>query len=495
MIFELVISLLVSFLLGFFAISLIWPRPFYGRATATFRCCLAFGFGSGISSVWFFWWLCLAAARGDYFYTFVLPELLITLGLGLSCFFFRRRRDLPIAHDQRLQLECGGLFTRCLAAMFLTVVLSALVSFGLIARKNPHGEFDAVATWNLRARFLARGSSHWRDAFAESPSLPHPDYPLLLPATIARSWKYIGGEPVMAPISVAFFFTFSSVGLLCSSLALLRNRQVGYLGGIVLLGVYPYVVLGASQYADVATGFFMMSAIAILGLHDAWTNNENVRFLVLAGAAAGFCAWTKNEGLLFLSLLLAARFLFSIRRNGWRLCGREAAALGLGILPVLAAVAYFKLGVAPANYYLKAGNYSTSGPMQYFLDPRTTGQKITDVSRYWLIAKSMASEIVHLGGRTIGIVPLLLLYLFSARVRRKNVASVQTGIAVLVLMLAGYFFVYLTTPMNLEFHLRTSLSRLLLQLWPSAVFVFFMATSAADPGTFKPYDLLAASES
>jgi hypothetical protein len=118
--------------------------------------------------------------------------------------------------------------------------------------------------------------------------------------------------------------------------------------------------------------------------------------------------------------------------------------------------------------------------MKYFLETGTTGQKMTDVSRYWLIAKSMASEIVHLGGRTIGVTPFLLLYLLSAKVKRKNVASVQTGIVVLMLMLVGYFFVYLTTPLNLAFHLRTSLSRLVLQLWPSAVFVFFMVTSTPE---------------
>jgi hypothetical protein len=275
-------------------------------------------------------------------------------------------------------------------------------------------------------------------------------------------------------------FTFSSVSLLCSSLAFLRNKQIGYLGGIVLLGVYSFVLLGASQYADLETGFFMMSAIAILALYDASPAHENIGFLILAGAAAGFCAWTKNEGLLFLSLLVSVGFLSSVVHKGWRLSAREAAAFVVGLLPVLAVVAYFKLGVTPANYYLRVGNYSAAGPMKYFLETGTTGQKMTDVSRYWLIAKSMASEIVHLGGRTIGVTPFLLLYLLSAKVKRKNVASVQTGIVVLMLMLVGYFFVYLTTPLNLAFHLRTSLSRLVLQLWPSAVFVFFMVTSTPE---------------
>ena len=43
-------------------------------------------------------------------------------------------------------------------------------------------------------------------------------------------------------------------------------------------------------------------------------------------------------------------------------------------------------------------------------------------------------------------------------------------------MLVGYFFVYLTTTLNLQFHLTTSLGRLLTALWPSVAFVFFVAT-------------------
>jgi hypothetical protein len=40
------------------------------------------------------------------------------------------------------------------------------------------------------------------------------------------------------------------------------------------------------------------------------------------------------------------------------------------------------------------------------------------------------------------------------------------------------------TPLDLNWHLMTSLNRLFLQLWPSAVFVVFMA--AGTPGEASP---------
>jgi len=48
-----------------------------------------------------------------------------------------------------------------------------------------------------------------------------------------------------------------------------------------------------------------------------------------------------------------------------------------------------------------------------------------------------------------------------------------------LLTLAGYFAVYVLTPLDLHYHLTTSLNRLFLQLWPGAIFLVFMA---AAPG-------------
>ena len=46
---------------------------------------------------------------------------------------------------------------------------------------------------------------------------------------------------------------------------------------------------------------------------------------------------------------------------------------------------------------------------------------------------------------------------------------------VLLLMLVGYAFVYLTTPQGLAWHLDASVHRLLMQLWPTGLLAFFLA--------------------
>jgi len=44
----------------------------------------------------------------------------------------------------------------------------------------------------------------------------------------------------------------------------------------------------------------------------------------------------------------------------------------------------------------------------------------------------------------------------------------------------GYFAVYLITPYDLVWHLSHSLGRLFLQVWPSALFLFFLAIKGPE---------------
>src|SRR5207253_96096 len=138
----------------------------------------------------------------------------------------------------------------------------ALSRFAFQSLAAPHGEVDALTIWNLRARFLARTGGEPLDAFINLLATHVPDYPLLLPASIARVWHYLGDEPAMVPVLTAMLFTFAGVGLVASSLGLLRTKGQGLLAGIVLLGTPFLIRHGASQYADVPLGFFFVATLA-----------------------------------------------------------------------------------------------------------------------------------------------------------------------------------------------------------------------------------------
>ena len=69
----------------------------------------------------------------------------------------------------------------------------------------------------------------------------------------------------------------------------------------------------------------------------------------------------------------------------------------------------------------------------------------------------------------------------SISYKKENKAGINTNLIVLLIMLSGYFFVYIITPIApLTEHLETSLKRLYLHLLPAAIFTFFLIVSSPE---------------
>jgi len=96
--------------------------------------------------------------------------------------------------------------------------------------------------------------------------------------------------------------------LIWAALSILRGRNQGYLGGLVLMGSPFFIVLGASQFADIPLAFFFLLTFVFIFFHNRFSEDER-GLLILAGLTAGLSAWTKNEGLLFLILVVLTRFI------------------------------------------------------------------------------------------------------------------------------------------------------------------------------------------
>jgi hypothetical protein len=88
--------------------------------------------------------------------------------------------------------------------------------------------------------------------------------------------------------------------------------------------------------------------------------------------------------------------------------------------------------------------------------------KIVDPLRHLAVIQSMPAA----AGWWWTAPVIVFLYLVLATWRSE---STRAGIAMVVLMLAGYYVVYVTTPHPQSWHVETSFGRLLAQLWPTAV--------------------------
>lgn len=431
-------------------------RPTSGSASREFPLLVFFsvGLGVGASSVWFFLWLTIF---GPHRSKFIASEIGIVALLAMFLIFFSRRNKSILSPPEPAPPASSWLWYLPGAA-FLAALLAAATAFARYSAAGPHGAWDAWGDWNLRARFLYLGGSHWTDVFMPAGTLPHRDYPLLLSASVARCWTYMKNDAQVAPIAIAFLFTFAIAGVLFCSLALLRNRSQGFLAATVLLATPFFLILGAAQYADVPFAFFFLSTVVLLCLYEHSCPGDK-RGLALAGTMAGLTVWTKDEGGLLLLCLLASHLILTARSRGFTQYRRELLSLLAGLLPVLCIVVFFKLRFA----------WHTD-----FVSSHGLWHRVRDVSRYPVVFGAIGKAFLNFGAWALSLPPLLIVYVLLVGVQpRQGQLAAKIGAATLLLTALGYLCVYLTTPLPVQWLLLTSLTRLCIQLYPTALFLLF----------------------
>jgi hypothetical protein len=460
MIPGLILSFVLSLLMGLAIVTLLWPCRRL-QADLLTKVSLATGLGLGATSCLSFLYLVARGGQLDYL---PVAEIVVLIALMTGVFLKHSPAESPgLARSKE-----PGPWTAAGPAAALALFLVGAATFGLASACWPHGDWDAWGIWNLHARFLYRGGAQWTNFLSEHLSWAHRDYPLLLPACVMRSWVFAGGETVAGPIWVAFVFMAGTALLLFSGLALLSGKLCASLATIVLVATPFFMGHAAAQYADVPLGFFYLATVVLFCL--AGRAREAPGLLALAGLACGMAAWTKNEGLLFMVSALLARTWILAKTSGMRTCWRQMRPFVAGLLPVLLIILFFKIQYATPNDIL--GPAGRQSAMERVLTP----------SRYatianWFLSQSLAfGKWDELQFFPISPVPLLLgaLVLFGIKPDVKDLSGPRTAAWTLGLTLAGYLFILLITPKPLEWQLSSAGGRLLLQLWPSALFVLFM---------------------
>jgi len=437
---------------AWFLLRTAWPGGGAAGVPRALPACLAGGLGLGLASCYHFLWYPVFGPPGAGFVAF---ELLL---VGAAVAGWQRW-----AADAPPPPADPPTWTRRLWLPFAAVAVLAfryLVGFYL---REPHGDWDAYAIWNLRARFLYRAADDWRDTF--SPIIWHADYPLLLPAGVARLWLYAGEEATVVPFVLAVVMVGLTAGVLVSGLNLLRGGGQGWLAGTALLCSYTYVYTARLQYADIPLGFFVLATAVAFALHDR-AGRAGWFFPALAGAMAGLAAWTKNEGQLLLVAAVLARAVVAARDRAWAAAAREFAWFAAGLAPAGAALLVFKAGFAPPNDLVAGQSAST-------LD------RLADLARHEQIARRFAGEVWEVAPYMVAVLGAYALLVGRPPAGRRG-PGVLTPALIVALMTAGYYLVYLTTPHDLTWHLGTSSLRLLAQLWPLALFTLFLGTASLD---------------
>ena len=404
-------------------------RPATSFAQLGFRLCAATLLGLGLSSAaWSAGLLSFGSSGGA-------SDLLLA-ALGIATLLATRARGLTLQSERREPAPIELRVFPALAALFVAAL------FLEHSVRYPDGGWDATAIWNVRARALARAPGRLDLVFA--PELPHGDYPLLVPGLIAHAWRALGETTPVAAVLLHGLFAALAVATPAFAVAHRRGEAMGLMAALLLLGTPCLLTFSWSQVADVPLAAFIVLAAALV----------NERSFILAGLAAGLGAWTKNEGALALAALAIATFSIA--------GPRQVAKLVLGSLPPLLLLASFKLKFAPVNDLAKAT--SAAGLRSRFLE----------WPRYWTVARAIFSRPFRFEDWGLSLPAAVLGAL--APLRRGSALPEAKVPAVTCALLAAFFAaVYVATPRPLDWHLATSLDRLLFQLWPSALYALLLA--------------------
>jgi hypothetical protein len=335
----------------------------------------------------------------------------------------------------------------------MAVLGMAVAGMMLQVHRMPHAAWDGWAIWNTHARLIHRDGPHWQDKISYT---FHADYPEFTPLVTARFWRYAGHEVPETGAFIGILLALSTVAVLTLGGSQFRSSYSILIGPVLLLSTPSYLEHAANQYADIPLAFFILSTIVLLCLHfDDEPTSKGL--LILAGFLAGCAGWTKNEGLLFM-LATSIAILSPVIFNPSVFRKRFFPFLA-GMAVPLAVTLYFKLAIAPPNDIIGAQTFDS------------VVMRLFDWDRHAMILRTIVSNTVVFGRWAISPVIFLVAWIALRGVdsRRMRGLGFRTAAATIGIVLVGYYFVYLNTPIPIQIHLDTSLDRLMLHVWPSAL--------------------------
>jgi len=451
MILKSFIVFLPSLLAGFGFVHLLWKND--TLLALALKAFIGIGAGLGISSCLYFLRLLLLPAQGGYLLIEVLFLALVLIGLLL-----KKRLRLQISFISfpltRIQVVLG-------LALILVGVL-ALYFLVVYARLAPHGDYDAQAIWNLRARFIYRSGNAWENAFSSLINRNfHMDYPLLIPLSVVGGWNTLGSEVLRIPPTLAMLFLFGMAGVTFSSIAYLRSSSQAAIAVILLLATPGLLLFSTFQSADVPLTYFFLASASLLVIA---LLEGNRGLLFLSGLMAGLAAWTKNEGIPFVMIML----LCTIFISGISQARRNLPSLLSGMAFPVLTVFLFKRFISLNNDLFADNSLS-----QIIL-------KLFTPSRYIQILIHLVSELIHLGNWPISILIVLLVYGWIMGFSRLEPSAEKVLWILPLAQFSIYMFIYVITPHDLEWHLNYSMSRLLIHLFPMVLCSFFLFVNTPE---------------
>lgn len=397
----------------------------------------SYGLGTGFLSFSMFIFILLGVhARLSF-----IPILIIITILFIKYRVFKKlRTDLHKIILSFKNIKFNRIEFVCI--IFIIVELIFIFLYWLI---YPVHSWDATCIWDAKAKFLFfEGNLDFLSWY-----MPHPDYPLLVPLNLTFYYSIYFQYHYFSKILFVFFFIFLILAIYSSLRFFKLNRTYSILISTLIASVSDIFLHATIAYADLALTFFYTISIILLFYYF---KTKKIVFVIYSALFMGFMAWTKMEGL----GLLFVNFGLVLIYNTFMLFKREIDfkkyITSIATIPIIAFMIYLPWFLTCIAYDFSS-NYIANF------------KQIYDIEQSFLDLKIIFNYMSNLSFlfSIFWILFLLILIL--------NIKSItKQEIFFLFLLIIFHFFlyigIYIISPYNLEWHLKTSFNREILHITP-----------------------------
>lgn len=444
-ILRVIIGITVPLILGYLILeAILFKKVLLGFLE---KAALSYGMGMGIVSLIMF---CLALLKIEL----TLLNITVSLFIIAIVFLAPSLKAVRILVSQPKNTPKPTPFISKLLIGFIILVCGYVLFRALII---PLAAWDSWAIYGFKAKAFYLEKTvpvvFFKDA---TKSFSHFDYPLLVP--LIEAWIYITVGSWNDQI-VKIIFPFYFVGMLIIfyySLKCYIENKFAILFTALLAAIPQLIYFGSNGYADLPLTFYYFTSVAFLA-RAFFGPAIDWKLLLISGIFSGLAAWTKNEGL---ALSLFNVFIISIvmfiqrrlNRQSLLLLVQYALILALIILPWL----WFKNSLFLSNDVMNHQNLN-------LLNILNNLKRLPAI--LFRIAKEMSLFNSWNGLWVISIVLIIVNF--------KKIFRFPSYIILIssVLYLATCVLVYIVTPYDFNWHIHTSLSRLLIHIAPLFLFL------------------------
>ena len=457
LIVKLILSILAIYLIGFAVLKYALPDV---RRHVLEKLALSFGLGTGvISLVMVLMFHAKIEVDRTNLFLFFAP-VLIGFFCAESKLRFRRNMSQADIHSSTPFLP------KDLNPLEIFIIVVIVASVGLVSFQalfKPMFTYDAMSIWALKAKIFFKEQTIFTDDFYNSDRLHyHPKYPLLIPLVENWIYHYLGcvNDKLVKIIFPLFYISLISMFYTTQRRFFSRQYSLVFTALLATIPAFVRSDKGGAVFsgnADIPLAFFYTTGVIYL---FCWMKERKREDLLISAVFSGLAIFTKNEGLGLFAVTVFCLSIFIFFNSKKGIVRQNITSLSAYIIiPMLIILPWLILSMGMPTF-IEEENYP--GHL-------TLGTIIGNVSRMPVILSSFCLELMDIRRWNIFWVLFGVAVIGGFKYILKS--AIKYILLILILDFCLFVLVYTITPWDVKELISCSMTRLVIQITPIAVFI------------------------